>query len=155
MVTMRLPATAPPLVRQDFVATPSTSTVHAAHCPSPQPNFVPVRSRSSRRTLRSVRSGSTSIRRRPPFTDSSVTLAMPPIMKHSLGPLGRHFKRTIHPHHFTAKLHLIARNLTLIIDAKLVAVEFAHHRKGDVISVHLALRNGGFAELPHGDGSGE
>src|ERR1035438_7131647 len=85
MVTMRLPATAPTLVRHDFVATPSTSTVHAAHCPSPQPNLVPVRSRSSRRTLGSVRSGPTSTRRRPPFTDSSVTLAMPPIMEQPVG----------------------------------------------------------------------
>src|SRR5260370_20487426 len=81
MVTTRFPSTAPTLVRQDFVATSFTNTVHAAHCPSPQPNFVPVRSRSSRRTLRRVRSESTSIRRRPPFTSSSVTLAMPHIME--------------------------------------------------------------------------
>src|ERR1039457_3188337 len=59
-----------------------------------------------------------------------------------LGPLGRHFKGAIHPHHFTAQLHLIARDFALVIDAELVAVEFAHHRKGDVIPVHLALPTG-------------
>src|ERR1035437_5647985 len=121
MVTMRLPSTAATLVRHDFVATPSTSTVHAAHCPSPQPNFAPVRSRSSRRTLRSVRSGSTSIRRPPAvhkqFSDSGHAYyygagdlaggsACPTMFL--LGPLGCHFKGAIHPHHFAGELHLIA-----------------------------------------------
>ena len=78
MVTMRLPATLPTLVMHERVGTPSISTVHAAHCPSPQPYLVPVRSRSSRRTLRSVRSGSASMRRLEPLTSSSVILAIRP-----------------------------------------------------------------------------
>src|ERR1039457_4602082 len=166
MVTMRLPATAPTSVRHDFVATPSTRTVHAAHCPSPQPNFVPFRSSSSRRTLRRVRSESTSIRRHPPFTSSSVTLAILPIMGQAgrrqrlphgflLHALERHLKGVFHLHHFAGNLHLIARNLALIIDAELVAVHIAHHRKRDVIPINLTLRNGSFAHRPHGDGSGE
>src|SRR4051812_19247121 len=51
-------------------------TVQAAHWPSPQPYLVPVRSRSSRRTLRRVRSASASMRRVAPFTWTSVTRGM-------------------------------------------------------------------------------
>ena len=45
-------------------AIPSTHTVHAPHCPSPQPYLLPVRSKSSRNTLSSIRSGCASIARR-------------------------------------------------------------------------------------------
>ena len=79
MVTMRLPATRAHLgdAGADVVA-PSTSTVQAAHCPSPQPYLVPVKSRSSRKTLSSVRSALASTRRRVPLTSSSVILAISP-----------------------------------------------------------------------------
>src|ERR1043166_218815 len=45
-------------IRQERTATPSMMTVHAPHCPSPQPYLAPVRSSSSRSMVRSVRSGS-------------------------------------------------------------------------------------------------
>src|ERR1035437_8622759 len=76
MVTMRLPATSPTMVMHASAGCPSISTVQAAHWPSPQPYFVPVRSRSSLRTLRRVRPASASIRRRVPLTSSSLMLAM-------------------------------------------------------------------------------
>jgi hypothetical protein len=37
-------------VTQERVATPSTSTVQAPHCDSPQPNFAALSSRSLRST---------------------------------------------------------------------------------------------------------
>ena len=43
MVVTRAPRTWPTGTRQDVTATPSTSTVHAPHSPSPHPSFVPVR----------------------------------------------------------------------------------------------------------------
>ena len=41
--------------RHESTGAPSTRTVHAPHSPSPQPSFVPVSARSSRRTSRSRR----------------------------------------------------------------------------------------------------
>src|SRR2546428_8267680 len=58
MVVTRLPATDATERAQDRTATPSTSTVQAPHWDSPQPYFVPVRSRSSRNTSSRSRSGS-------------------------------------------------------------------------------------------------
>src|SRR6266581_9739210 len=49
---MFLPATCETGVVQERVAAPSTCTVHAPHSPAPQPNFVPVSWRVSRRTQR-------------------------------------------------------------------------------------------------------
>ena len=43
------------VVWHEVTGLPSTSTVQARHWPSPQPYFVPVRPRSSRRTSSSVR----------------------------------------------------------------------------------------------------
>jgi hypothetical protein len=42
---------------QEFTGTPSTSTVHAPHSPSPHPSLVPVSAQSSRRTSRRRLSG--------------------------------------------------------------------------------------------------
>ena len=55
-----------PGTRHESTGAPSTRTVHAPHSPSPQPSFVPVSARSSRRTSRSRRipGTSTSIGRR-------------------------------------------------------------------------------------------
>src|SRR5579864_6129717 len=61
---------------QDRTAWPSSSTVHAPHCPSPQPYLAPVRSRSSRSTLSRLRSGAAFTGRLAPFTLSSVIRAM-------------------------------------------------------------------------------
>src|ERR1043165_8682040 len=59
-----LPATAPTGVRHERTGCPSSSTVQAPHCPSPQPYFVPVRSSSSRRTPSRLRSSSPAATRR-------------------------------------------------------------------------------------------
>src|SRR5579871_4425270 len=77
MVVMWCPAAAPTFTRQEWAGIPSIRTVHAPHCPSPQPYLAPVRSRSSRRTLSRVRSESALRRRLVPLTWSSVTLGMP------------------------------------------------------------------------------
>src|SRR5205807_9923028 len=45
-------------VRQEGTALPFTNTVQARHWPSPHPNFVPVKARSSRRTSSNGRCGS-------------------------------------------------------------------------------------------------
>src|SRR6185436_3147121 len=63
-------------VRHARVATPSTCTVHAPHCPSPQPNLVPVRPKVSRSTHSSGMSGLTSTSRFVPLT-SKVTMKTP------------------------------------------------------------------------------
>src|SRR5260370_14959137 len=55
IVAICLPAQSPTCVVQDLVALPSIVTVQAPHRPSPQPYLLPLRSRSSRRTLRRLR----------------------------------------------------------------------------------------------------
>jgi hypothetical protein len=60
MVVMALPAAALTGVEQDRWATPSMCTVQAPHNPMPQPNFVPVIPRTSRKTHSRGMSGSTS-----------------------------------------------------------------------------------------------
>src|SRR4029450_6186913 len=47
-------------VTQERVAWPSTSTVHAPHCPSPQPYLLPVRPSSYRSTERRLSAASPS-----------------------------------------------------------------------------------------------
>src|SRR5437868_8436060 len=74
MVVMGLPAAAPTCVMHDLAGTPPISTVQAPHCPSPQPYLLPVRSRSSRKTLSKLFSASTSTLSLDPFTLSSVIL---------------------------------------------------------------------------------
>src|SRR5947209_16114394 len=58
MVTTCFFATDPTGVMQERVGLPSIRTVQAPHCPSPQPYLAPIKSNSSRRTLRRLRSGS-------------------------------------------------------------------------------------------------
>ena len=54
--------------KHESTGAPSTSTVHAPHSPSPQPSFVPVNPRSSRRTSRSRRMPGASTSTGSPFT---------------------------------------------------------------------------------------
>src|SRR5258708_40132252 len=62
VVMARLP-TSPTGSWQERTGTPSTCTVQAPHCAIPQPNFVPVRPRTSRRTQSSgMSSGASKIR---------------------------------------------------------------------------------------------
>ena len=56
----RVPATWQIGTRHESTGAPSTRTVQAPHSPSPQPSFVPVRLRSSRRTSSSRRMPGTS-----------------------------------------------------------------------------------------------
>src|SRR5258708_20586371 len=60
MVVTSRPTTSETEVMQARVACLSTSTVHAPHSATPQPNFVPVNPTSSRRNQSSERSGSPS-----------------------------------------------------------------------------------------------
>src|SRR5579864_4573461 len=56
---MLFPPTCDTGVTQDRVGAPSTCTVQAPHNPAPQPNFVPVSVRVSRKTQSSGVSGET------------------------------------------------------------------------------------------------
>src|ERR1700730_18903525 len=60
MVVTFLPATRETVVMHERVASPLMCTVHAPHSAMPQPNFVPVMFKVSRRTQRSGMSGLTS-----------------------------------------------------------------------------------------------
>ena len=57
---------------QDRMVAPSTSTVHAPHCPRPQPNRGPCSDRLSRRTYKSGVLGSASTTLDLPFTFSEI-----------------------------------------------------------------------------------
>src|SRR5438067_5304527 len=57
-VVTAAPSTVAASVRQEFTRRPSTSTVHAPHCPRSQPFFVPVRCSRSRSASSSVTRGS-------------------------------------------------------------------------------------------------
>ena len=65
--TLRWP-TLPTGSWQERMGAPSSKTVQAPHWPSPQPYLVPVRLRSSRSTLRRVRSPSASTVASAPLT---------------------------------------------------------------------------------------
>ena len=54
--------------RQESTTAPSSMTLHAPHSPSPQPSFVPVSARSSRRTSSSRRIPGTSTSTEAPLT---------------------------------------------------------------------------------------
>src|SRR5712691_8735171 len=60
MVVTVLPVTLRACVKQERTALPLTCTVHAPHSAMPQPNFVPVMPRVSRKTHSSGISGLTS-----------------------------------------------------------------------------------------------
>jgi hypothetical protein len=66
MVVTSAPSTWATGIRHEQTGSPSTSTVHAPHSPSPQPSFVPVSPRSSRSTSsKRLRPGTRSSRSRP------------------------------------------------------------------------------------------
>src|SRR5262249_43501491 len=76
MVVMRFPSHSPTGVTQERVALPSMTTVHAPQRPSPQPYLLPVRSKSSRRTLSRLCAGSTLSRCLLPLTCNSAILSI-------------------------------------------------------------------------------
>src|SRR5262245_17792374 len=147
MVTMRLPATVPTLVRQARAAWPSIKTVQAAHWPSPHPYLVPVRSRSSRKMLSSVRSASASIRRFAPLISSSVTRAMnsPPAIGRRTGLRdlpGSHLESSLTLRDRDCHFDLIAGNFPFIVQLKLIAVKIGSYRKRQLIAADLSVGNG-------------
>src|SRR5437868_1490900 len=76
IVRIGFSATLPTGVMQERVGCPAIKTVQAPHCPSPQPYLLPVRPRSSRRTLNRLRSESALTLSLDPLTFSSVILDM-------------------------------------------------------------------------------
>src|SRR3989304_9040131 len=78
MVLTSFPATVSTGVTQERVAAPSMCTVQAPHWEPPQPYFVPVRPRLSRRTQRRGVEGSTSTSCRLPLTVIAI-IAVPPL----------------------------------------------------------------------------
>src|SRR5258705_9416236 len=70
-----LSSTLSTVVTQDLIAAPSICTVHAPHNAAPQPNFVPVRPRTSRSTQSSGASPSTSILCSVPLTLMVLVIA--------------------------------------------------------------------------------
>src|ERR1700741_4420104 len=81
MVTICAPSRAPIGTEQDRIAVPLMCTVQAPHCAIPQPNFVPVKPRTSRKTQRSGVSGSMLICRDAPLTWIVITVALPPLQR--------------------------------------------------------------------------
>src|SRR5579871_2347434 len=77
MVVMCLPEIVPTSRTQVRMAAPSSNTLQAPHCDSPQPYFVPVRARSSRRTCSSGRDGSVVTVRAWPFTVNWMVWSIP------------------------------------------------------------------------------
>src|SRR5436190_5445083 len=77
MVSTFLPRTSSMEVRQEGTGLPSISTVQARHWPSPQPNLVPVRPRSSRSTSRSERLASVETLRGLPLRLNSTVAFIP------------------------------------------------------------------------------
>src|SRR5664279_1833542 len=75
MVVISTPTASETLVTQDRVAWPLRWTVHDPHCETPQPNLVPLRSRTSRSTQSSGMSGGTSTVTDFPFTLSVSGMA--------------------------------------------------------------------------------
>src|SRR5687767_3607714 len=76
IVVICLLATLPTCVTHERVCCPSTSTVQAPHCASPQPYLAPVKSRSLRSTLNKLVCGSTSTVNFFPLTFSVVGFDM-------------------------------------------------------------------------------
>src|SRR5262245_7152513 len=71
------PATSPTAVTHERRGTPSTCTVQAPHSALPQPNLVPVRPTSSRRTHRSGVSAGTATSTGLPLTTSFIMYSSP------------------------------------------------------------------------------
>lgn len=78
MVVIFFPATWETGVEQERTAAPSTCTVQAPHNPAPQPNFVPVRFKESRKTQSSGVSGETLTLRSLPFTRREMSAMLSP-----------------------------------------------------------------------------
>src|SRR3954471_10738567 len=78
MVVISLEVTELIGVTQERTALPSTSTVQAPHCASPQPNLAPFSSRSLRKTYSSGVSGSAGTDRLAPLTFRVTAIATPP-----------------------------------------------------------------------------
>ena len=74
IVITRRPSACAAGTMQESTATPSISTVHAPHSPSPQPSLVPVRPQSSRNTSRSRFIGCAVTLRERPLTVSFMAL---------------------------------------------------------------------------------
>src|SRR5258708_2320413 len=72
IVVICLPVQSPAEVTQERVALPSITTVQAPQRPSPQQYLLPVRSKSSLKTLRRLRAASALTCCLVPFTWSSV-----------------------------------------------------------------------------------
>jgi hypothetical protein len=72
MVTTLLPEASLAAIEHERTGTPSTCTVQAPHCATPQPNFGPTMLRSSRRTQSSGFSGSTSTWRTWPLAVNEI-----------------------------------------------------------------------------------
>src|SRR4029077_10957268 len=70
---------------QERIVLPSTSTVHAPHCPRPQPNRGPCSDKLSRRTYKSGVLGSASTTLGLPFTFSEIR-AMVKILSRRVAP---------------------------------------------------------------------
>jgi hypothetical protein len=77
MVVMARFATALTDSTQERTALPSTCTVQAPHCAMPQPNFVPVIPRTSRRTHSSGMSGGASNDFVSPLMVRTVAICIP------------------------------------------------------------------------------
>jgi hypothetical protein len=75
MVKTSAPSTAEAGSTQERVGEPFTCTVQAPHCAAPQPNLVPLRSRTSLNTHRSGMSGGTSTLTRLVFTVKEIFMA--------------------------------------------------------------------------------
>lgn len=75
MVTTLAPSRAPMGTEQDRMGASLICTVQAPHCAIPQPNFVPVKPITSRKTQRSGVSGSMSMCRDTPLTSIVITMA--------------------------------------------------------------------------------
>src|SRR5258705_13289768 len=84
MVTMSRPLMAPACSEHERIGTPFTWTVQAPHCPTPQPNFVPVMPSVSRSTQRSGVSGSTSTLTFLPLILSANIAGLRPLMGNHL-----------------------------------------------------------------------
>ena len=151
MVTMRFPSTAPTLVRHDFVGyaihqhgARGALSLAAAELGAGEVQIVPEDAEECAVGIR-IDSPPPAIHNQ--FSDSGHAPYYGAVCGgagycptlFSLRPLGCHLKRAVHAHYFPVELHLVTRDLALVINAELVAVEFAHHRKSDVVAIHFAL----------------
>src|ERR1700728_2553581 len=76
MVVIFAPLSAPIGTEQERIGLPSICSVQAPHCAIPQPNFVPVKPTTSRKTQSSGVSGSILICRDVPLTSIVITVSL-------------------------------------------------------------------------------